>query len=96
MRVLKQRLKRSALFRKTMMTIVILAIYSLGRNIPLPHLVVTNKKMGDLFQLSSVATGGDIAGDSVFSLGLSPWMSAVIVLGLFAMNKKSACILCYY
>lgn len=90
MRVLKQRLKRSALFRKTMMTIVILAIYSLGRNIPLPHLVVTNKKMGDLFQLSSVATGGDIAGDSVFSLGLSPWMSAVIVLGLFAMNKKSA------
>lgn len=90
MKDLKLKLRKSVLLKKGLVTFLIMIVYSLGRNIPLPYLkITTSGKIGELFQATSVATGGDFASNSIFSLGLSPWMTAVIVMSLFTMSRKS-------
>lgn len=64
----------------------------IGRNIPLPLVeyenVLQNTKHSLLLELSAGATGANLAQTALFSLGLGPWMSAMIIWQLLIMIKK--------
>lgn len=86
---LKMKFRKSLLLRKGIVTILIMVVYLFGRNVALPHLVITNKGLDEMLQLASITTGGDMASNSVFSLGLTPWMTAVIIMSLFTTRQDS-------
>ncbi|AUJ29499.1 accessory Sec system protein translocase subunit SecY2 [Liquorilactobacillus hordei] len=83
---------RAILFRKFGWTGLILLIYGLGRHITLPFIdnSALNYMMekNHLLALSSGATGANLTQFSLFSLGLGPWMSAMIIWQLLMMIKK--------
>lgn len=66
---LKMKFRKSLLLRKGIVTILIMVVYLFGRNVALPHVVITNKGLDEMLQLASITTGGDMASNSVFSLG---------------------------
>ncbi|WP_281164569.1 accessory Sec system protein translocase subunit SecY2 [Liquorilactobacillus sicerae] len=92
---MKQLTKKKELFKiiwsKLAWTGLILVVYDLGKNIPLPFVQVSklNKmsQSASLLSLSGSATGANLTQVSLFSLGLSPWMSAIIIWQLLLMIK---------
>lgn len=75
-------------------TLIILTIFIIGRNIPLPLVDVEQSvNNSHFFEAISMATGGDIANLSVFVLGIGPYMSMMILwrfitLGDFIDERK--------
>lgn len=75
-------------------TLMILTIFIIGRNIPLPLVnVEQSTNESQFFETISMATGGDIANLSIFVLGLGPYMSTMILwrfitLGNFIDERK--------
>ena len=67
---------------------MIVFVFLLGKSIPLPYtdaksLVIENASLN----LASLATGGDLTRLSLFSLGISPWMSAMIIANLLTQAR---------
>lgn len=83
---------RTIFWRKFRWTGLILIIYGFGRHIALPF--INNNELRELTEknhlltLSSGATGANLTQFSLFSLGLGPWMSAMIIWQLLLMIKK--------
>ena len=75
-----------------MWTISFLFIYVLGSRLPLPFVNVNDTSFlggtAAFLAFSTSITGGNLRSLSLFSVGLSPWMSAMILWQMFSMSKK--------
>ena len=75
-----------------MWTISFLFIYVLGSRLTLPFVNVNDRSfLGGttaFLAFSTSITGGNLRSRSLFSVGLSPWMSAMILWQMFSMSKK--------
>ena len=82
----------SVVVKRVMWTISFLFIYVLGSRLTLPFVNVndTNLLGGTtaFLAFSTAITGGNLRSLSLFSVGLSPWMSAMILWQMFSMSKK--------
>lgn len=74
---------------KALWSLVILFVFLLGKAIPLPYLNARQVIIaeGHLNSLSLV-TGGDLSHLSIFSLGIGPWMAALIIFSFLAQNRR--------
>lgn len=83
--------KQAPLRKRTLFSILLLAIYGLGKNIPLPYTdpfeAVEQLHRSSFLQLTSAATGGNFIVPTLFSLGLAPWMAGMIFWQLLTMAK---------
>lgn len=78
--------------KKGLFTLFLLFIYVLGSRITLPFVDLNSKDFlgGSTAYLafSAALTGGNLRSLSIFSAGLSPWMSAMILWQMFSYSKK--------
>ncbi|WP_057876773.1 accessory Sec system protein translocase subunit SecY2 [Liquorilactobacillus aquaticus] len=84
--------KKHIFINKSLWSGLILIIYMFGRNIPLPFVnyddIFQSSKQSFLLVLSGGATGANLSQIALFSLGLGPWMSAMIIWQLLVMVKR--------
>lgn len=78
--------------KKGLFTLFLLFIYVLGSRIILPFVDLNTKDFlgGSTAYLafSAALTGGNLRSLSIFSVGLSPWMSAMILWQMFSVSKR--------
>lgn len=82
---------KNILRNKLLWLTLIIIIYILGSNIPLPNVAVNIGNInGDskFLEIAGSATGGDLLGTSIFTLGLGPWMSSLIIWRVLSLSKK--------
>lgn len=85
---MNKRISLKSMGRRTILTkawwsLLYLGIFIFGKHIPLPFVQTHTGTVNALL----VATGGDASYASLFSLGISPWMSAMIIIGMLAQLK---------
>ena len=82
----------SVVVKRVMWTISFLFIYVLGSRLTLPFVNVNDPSFlggtAAFLAFSTAMTGGNLRSLSLFSVGLSPWMSAMILWQMFSMTKK--------
>ena len=87
---MKRRLQ-SPVFKRILWTIFILFIYVLGTQMTLPFVDVNSPRFlnGTIASLaySTALMGGNLRSLSLFSVGLSPWMSSMLLWQMFAFSK---------
>ena len=75
-----------------MWTISFLFIYVLGSRLTLPFVNVNDTSFlggtAAFLAFSTSITGGNLRSLSLFSVGLSPWMSAMILWQMFSLSKR--------
>ena len=81
-------IKRSEVGNRFFWTILFVFIYVLGSKISLPFVDLSkalnvNETIARGLELTSASMGGTLRGLSVFSTGLSPWMSSMILWKMF-------------
>ena len=78
--------------KRVLWTLFFLFIYCLGNQLVLPFVDLKNANIfgGAIGSLafSSAMMGGNLRSMSLFSVGLSPWMSAMILWQMFSFSKK--------
>ncbi|MDS8163686.1 accessory Sec system protein translocase subunit SecY2, partial [Streptococcus pneumoniae] len=78
--------------KKGLTTLFLLFIYVLGSRITLPFVDLNSRDFlgGSTAYLafSTALLGGNLRSLSIFSVGLSPWMSAMILWQLLSFSKK--------
>ncbi|EFR44433.1 accessory Sec system protein translocase subunit SecY2 [Streptococcus pseudoporcinus] len=83
---------KSPLKKKAIASLLIILVYLIGRHIPLPLVDVDASAFGglngDLMTIASLVSGGDFSQVSLFTLGLGPWMSTMILWGFLSTSKK--------
>ncbi|WP_067103529.1 accessory Sec system protein translocase subunit SecY2 [Streptococcus sp. DD13] len=83
---------QSQISRRFFWTILFVFLYVLGSKIALPF-VDLGKALNfggnttTALQLTSSVMGGNLRGMSIFSIGLSPWMSSMILWRMFSVSK---------
>lgn len=85
---MNKRISLKSMGRRTILTkawwsLLYLGIFIFGKHIPLPFAQTHTGTVNALL----VATGGDASYASLFSLGISPWMSAMIIIGMLGQLK---------
>lgn len=86
-------IKRSVVGNRFFWTILFVFIYVLGSKISLPFVDLSkalnvNETIARGLELTSASMGGTLRGLSVFSTGLSPWMSSMILWKMFSVSKR--------
>ena len=87
-----KKISQSIITKRVLWTLFFLFIYCLGNQLVLPIVDLKNANifggaMGSL-AFSSAMMGGNLRSMSLFSVGLSPWMSAMILWQMFSFSKK--------
>lgn len=87
-----KKISQSIITKRVLWTLSFLFIYCLGNQLVLPFVDLKNANifggaMGSL-AFSSAMMGGNLRSMSLFSVGLSPWMSAMILWQMFSFSKK--------
>ena len=87
-----KKISQSIITKRVLWTLFFLFIYCLGNQLVLPFVDLKNATifggaMGSL-GFSSAMMGGNLSSVSLFSVGLSPWMSAMILWQMFSFSKK--------
>ena len=87
-----KKISQSIITKRVLWTLFFLFIYCLGNQLVLPFVDLKNANifggaMGSL-GFSSAMMGGNLSSVSLFSVGLSPWMSAMILWQMFSFSKK--------
>ena len=87
-----KKISQSIITKRVLWTLFFLFIYCLGNQLVLPFVDLKNANifggaMGSL-AFSSTMMGGNLRSMSLFSVGLSPWMSAMILWQMFSFSKK--------
>ncbi|MDN5268660.1 accessory Sec system protein translocase subunit SecY2 [Streptococcus vestibularis] len=87
-----KKIGQSIITKRVLWTVFFLFIYCLGNRLVLPFVDLKNATifggaMGSL-GFSSAMMGGNLSSVSLFSVGLSPWMSAMILWQMFSFSKK--------
>ena len=87
-----KKISQSIITKRVLWTLFFLFIYCLGIQLVLPYVELKN---GNIFggtigslAFSSAMMGGNLRSMSLFSVGLSPWMSAMILWQMFSFSKK--------
>lgn len=87
-----KKISQSIITKRVLWTLFFLFIYCLGNQLVLPFVDLKNTNIfgGALGSLafSSAMMGGNLRSMSLFSVGLSPWMSAMILWQMFSFSKK--------
>ena len=87
-----KKISQSIITKRVLWTLFFLFIYCLGNQLVLPFVDLKNAKIfgGAIGSLafSSAMMGGNLRSMSLFSVGLSPWMSAMILWQMFSFSKK--------
>ena len=85
-------MSQSIITKRVLWTLFFLFIYCLGNQLVLPFVDLKNANIfgGAIGSLafSSAMMGGNLRSMSLFSVGLSPWMSAMILWQMFSFSKK--------
>lgn len=71
--------KDNFLNKKISNTLLIMLIYLLGLNIPLPFVEMTKSTVSASEDLMFFVNAGSNSGGSIFALGLAPWMISMII-----------------
>ena len=78
--------------KKGLGTLILLFIYVLGSRITLPFIDLNSRDfLGGAtayLAFSTAITGGNLRSLSIFSVGLSPWMSSMILWQMFSFSKR--------
>ena len=87
-----KKISQSIITKRVLWTLFFLFIYCLGNQLVLTFLDLKNANIfggaiGSL-DFSSAMMGGNLRSMSLFSVGLSPWMSAMILWQMFSFSKK--------
>ena len=87
-----KKISQSIITKRVLWTLFFLFNYCLGNQLVLPFVDLKNANnyggaMGSL-AFSSAMMGGNLRSMSLFSVGLSPWMSAMILWQMFSFSKK--------
>lgn len=87
-----KKISQSIITKRVLWTLFFLFIYCLGNQLVLPFVDLKNANifggaMGSL-AFSSAMMVGNLRSMSLFSVGLSPWMSAMILWQMFSFSKK--------
>ena len=84
--------RSSIAVKKGMRTLFLLFIYVLGSRLALPFVDLNSRDFlggsAAYLDFSVALTGGNLRSLSLFSIGLSPWMSAMILWQMFSFSKK--------
>lgn len=92
MKLLKHQSYQSyqTIIKKILFSISVILLYFLGRKILLPGVLpnFSNASFSNTEELVFAFSGMDLANVSIFSLGLSSYMTTVIVWRLISMNKR--------
>ena len=87
-----KKISQSIITKRVLWTLFFLFIYCLGNQLVLPFVDLKNANIfgGAMASLgfSSAMMGGNLSSMSLFSVGLSPWMSAMILWQMFSFSKK--------
>ena len=87
-----KKISQSIITKRVLWTLFFLFIYCLGNQLVLPFVDLKNANIfgGAIGSLafSSAMMGGTLRSMSLFSVGLSPWMSAMILWQMFSFSKK--------
>lgn len=87
-----KKISQSIITKRVLWTLFFLFIYCLGNQLVLPFVDLKNANIfgGAIgsFAFSSAMMGGNLRSMSLFSVGLSPWMSAMILWQMFSFSKK--------
>ena len=87
-----KKISQSIITKRVLWTVFFLFIYCLGNQLVLPFVDLKNANIfgGAIGSLafSSAMMGGNLRSMSLFSVGLSPWMSAMILWQMFSFSKK--------
>ena len=87
-----KKIGQSIITKRVLWTLFFLFIYCLGNQLVLPFVDLKNANIfgGAIGSLafSSAMMGGNLSSVSLFSVGLSPWMSAMILWQMFSFSKK--------
>jgi len=87
-----KKISQSIITKRVLWTLFLLFIYCLGNQLVLPFVDLKNANIfgGAIGSLafSSAMMGGNLRSMSLFSVGLSPWMSAMILWQMFSFSKK--------
>ena len=75
--------KIKILHKRIIFTITILAIYIFGSNISIIGNESIKSSHDSFFKLAVSNVGGDLSSLNIFSLGLGPWLTAMIIIMLF-------------
>jgi len=74
---------------KVIFTLVIVAVYQLGSNIPVPgvsysqiHSVIADSQAGGVFGFLDLFSGGALSRAAIFGLGIMPYITATIIIQL--------------
>ncbi len=90
--VIVKKISQSIITKRVLWTLFFLFIYCLGNQLVLPFVDLKNANIfgGAIGSLafSSAMMGGNLRSMSLFSVGLSPWMSAMILWQMFSFSKK--------
>lgn len=86
---MKQNYQLKILYQRFLFTLVILFIYMLGSNIPIPFARMTHMYATMLDKtpvgMMSILGGANLSRLSIFSIGLSPFMTSMMVIQLMTM-----------
>ena len=87
-----KKISQSIITKRVLWTLFFIFIYCLGNQLVLPFVDLKNANIfgGAIGSLafSSAMMGGNLRSMSLFSVGLSPWMSAMILWQMFSFSKK--------
>lgn len=88
---MKSYFRRHPLVQRTLFVFFIAVIFLLGRYIPLPHVALGAylAEEDSVLNMGASISGGSLSQIGLFSLGVGPWMYAMILLRLFSIGKKS-------
>lgn len=82
----------SIVVRKGFVTLLLMFIYVLGSRLTLPFVDMNNREFlggtAAYLAFSTAMTGGNLRSLSLFSVGLSPWMSSMILWQMLSFSKK--------
>ena len=82
----------SIIVKKGLLTLFFIFIYVLGSHLTLPFVDVNNRDFlggsAAYLAFSTAIVGGNLRSLSIFSVGLSPWMSSMILWQIFSFSKK--------
>lgn len=83
---------KSDVTKKVVWTIFIIFIYVLGSKLTLPFVDLTKTLVQSGFtnglELTSALMGGGLKNMNIFSIGLSPWMSSMLLWKMFTASKR--------
>ncbi|WP_438832040.1 accessory Sec system protein translocase subunit SecY2 [Streptococcus pluranimalium] len=88
---MKRFLMKHSFTRKVLVTLFFLLVFLVGRNVPIPNVAIDAFLFSEesSLGLGAAVTGGNLSQISLFSLGLGPWMYAMILSRVFNLGKKN-------